>query len=121
MNKKEVYNLLRTVAMYYPNFIDLKKMDEVQLKIDAWYRALKDFDNDSVLDNLAAYSQENEFPPKVVSLTKGLFRDSSNDHILGVDETKELLKTYTVPKEQRLSKEQIRALVKEKLGEDFLK
>jgi hypothetical protein len=74
MIKKEVYKLLQTVNMYYSNFIDLKKPDELQMKIDSWYRALKDFDNDSVLDNLAAYSQENEYPPKVVNLTKGLVR-----------------------------------------------
>lgn len=116
MNKKEVYTLIEEVVEYYPNFIDFSDDDKVQRRMDAWHRALKDCDSESILDNLAEYAKTNDFPPKISDLLKGVSLNRPYN-IPDVAETKEIVKKYApAPESERLTTEQAKQLVRERLG-----
>lgn len=66
MNKKEVLDLMNRIKSIYNTFtIDEDKMNE-------WYRFLKDYNASDVIKNYEDYVTENEQPPIIFSLIRGL-------------------------------------------------
>ncbi|AKU43390.1 hypothetical protein CPT_Silence53 [Bacillus phage Silence] len=118
MNKKEVFSLLNEIVELYPAFLNLNDPEAVQRRMDAWFRVLKAYDVNSVLDNLSKYALESGYAPKINDLVKGLVIHDS-DNIPGLEETKEILKRYEPANE--LTKEQIRAIARKNLGDGFFK
>ena len=118
VNKKETYSVLKAIVEYYPNFLNLSDSEAVQKRMDMWHRALKDFDIESILDNLAVYALENEFSPKVSNLVKGLTRNVGNV-IPDVEETKKIMEKYKT--DNPMPVEDVRKLIEEKLGKGWLK
>ena len=113
MNKKEVGQLLNYVNAAYPNF--LKDNDPV-IVLDFWFRSLKEFGYEQVLNNLVTYAQGNEYPPKVKDLVNGLVVNEKYN-IPGIEETKKIIEQYQVPKEQRMDKDELRALIDKTVSE----
>jgi hypothetical protein len=114
MEKKEVAKLLDYVKAAYPMFV---KDNNPAIIMDLWTRALKDYEYEAVFNNFMDYATRNEFPPKVSELLKNVSVKSSSYNIPDVAATKELLKKYEpAPESERLTPEQAKALVYEKLG-----
>ncbi|NRD81153.1 hypothetical protein HPT25_28075 [Bacillus sp. BRMEA1] len=112
MDRKEVAQLLNYVNVAFPNFLRDNKPETV---LDFWFRGLKDFEYEKVLDNLVNYAQINEFPPKIKDLVDGLI---VNEHynIPGIEETKKIMDSYQVPKEQRVPPDELKKLFKQQFG-----
>jgi hypothetical protein len=114
VERKEAGKLLNYVKAAYPMFI--RENDPVII-LDMWTRALQDYDFDSVLDNLVEYTKDNEYPPKVSDLIKPLKKPVDNYNIPDVAATKKIMEKYKpAPEEERLTPEQAKQLVFEKLG-----
>lgn len=109
MKKNEVLDLMKYIKAAYPLFL---KDNEPAIVFDLWYRSLKDFEYERVLDNLIQYSKENEYPPKIKDLVEGLVMNERYN-IPGVEETKKIIEGYMLPPEQRASQEFIDKLKKE--------
>jgi predicted component of type VI protein secretion system len=109
MDKKDVAQLLNYVNVSFPNFLRDNKPEMV---LDFWFRSLKDFEYEQVLDNLVNYAQTNEFPPKIKDLVNGLIVDEKYN-VPGIEETKKIIESYQVPKEQRLSPDEVKKLLAE--------
>lgn len=112
MNKKEVGQLLNYVNVAYPNFLRDNKPETI---LDFWVRSLKDFEYEQVLDNLVNYARTNEFPPKIKDLVDGLIVDEKYN-IPGIEETKKIMDSYQVPKDQRVSPDELKELFKQQFG-----
>lgn len=106
MDKNEVGILLNYVKAGFPHFL---RDNDPAIVFDLWYRSLKDFEFQRVLDNLIAYMKENEYPPKIKDLVDGLVVNEKYN-IPGIEETKKILDSYIVPEEERASTEYIEAL-----------
>jgi hypothetical protein len=114
MDKKEVGQLLNYVNVAFPNFL---RDNKPEIILDFWFRSLKDFEYGPVLDNLVNYAQINEYPPKIKDLVEGL-TINENYIVPGIEETKKIMDSYQVPKEQRLSPDELKKLFKKQFGED---
>lgn len=122
MTKQELFELLKEIAEYYPAFIDVSDKDAMVTRAKVWYRALEKFDIDSIRDKLADYATKSEYPPKVSDLVKGLNIQDIKHNIPGLQETKQIIAQYKpLPEEDRPTQEQIRQMIADRLGKDFLK
>jgi hypothetical protein len=117
LTKREVLELIKEIVEYYPNFIDLGDKDALQRRIDAWHRILGDYEQEAILNSLAAYVVAKEYPPKIADLVKGIPMKDPSYNIPDVAATKEIMKRYEpAPESERLTPEQAKQLVYEKLG-----
>jgi hypothetical protein len=114
MNKKEVGQLLTNVSSAYPNF---SKDSDKELLFDFWYRCLKEFDYEQVLENLINYVKTNEFPPKIKDLVNGLVVNEKYN-VPGIEETQKIMDSYQVPKEQRVPQDELKKMFKRQFGKD---
>jgi hypothetical protein len=115
MDKKEVAQLLNYVNVAYPNFLRDNKPETV---LDFWFRSLKDFEYEPILANLINYAQSNEFPPKIKDLVDGLLINE-NYNVPGIEETKKIMDSYQVPKEQRAHPDELKKMFKQQFGGDW--
>ncbi|WP_042375307.1 replicative helicase loader/inhibitor [Neobacillus jeddahensis] len=114
MDKKDVGQLLNYLNVAYPNFLRDNKPETV---LDFWFRSLKDFEYEKVLDNLVDYAQTNDFPPKIKDLVAGLMVNEKYN-IPGIEETKKIMEGYQVPEEHRLSHDEIKVMFKRQFSDD---
>jgi hypothetical protein len=90
LNDVEVSRLLKTIAMYYPNF----KIIDLDETIDAWTMVLQEYDLYTVLENLADYVKSgNTFPPVLANLLK-VSENHGSRYIPSGEETQLLLQGY---------------------------
>lgn len=66
MNRSEVITLLETIEAYYPHI----KVENPKLRLEAFERALKSYDAETIHQNLLAYIELNTFPPTVSNLIR---------------------------------------------------
>lgn len=113
MDEKEVGLLLNYVRAGYPHFL---RDNDPKIVFDLWYRSLKEFEFQPVLDNLIRYMKTSEYPPKIKDLVEGLVVNEKYN-IPGIEETKKILDSYIVPESERASKEKIEALKRKYWGD----
>lgn len=106
MDKKEVAQLLNYVNVVFPNFL---RDNKPEIVLDFWFRSLKDFEYEAVLDNLVNYAQTNEFPPKIKDLVDGLI-GNENYNVPGIEETKKIMDSYQVPEDERLPPDELKKM-----------
>lgn len=70
MTKQEVFELLKTINVYYERF------EVNQIKIDAWYDAMKEYKFDHSLRNLNKYIKTSKFAPTIADLVEGQFKET---------------------------------------------
>jgi hypothetical protein len=117
MTKQELFNLLKEIAEYYPMFIDVTDEEAMKTRARVWYRALEKYEIEGIRDALADFATKSEYAPKIADLVKASTSQDPTYNIPDVAATKEIMKRYEpAPEEERLTQEQIKALVKEKLG-----
>lgn len=119
MNSLEVGQLLNYVNAAYPQFI---KDNDPKIIKELWCDALAPYKFDDVKKVFMQYAQVNEFPPKIASLVKNLSVKDESYNVPGLQETKQIIAQYKpLPKSQRPTPEQIKKMIAEKLGKDYLK
>lgn len=89
MNKKEVAMILESVAAYYPGF--KVNSDNAISIISTWHRVLKDYEFNSILENLDQYARNNKFAPSVADLINPSPNESTDRYIPSVEETRRYL------------------------------
>ncbi|WP_223593608.1 replicative helicase loader/inhibitor [Neobacillus bataviensis] len=64
MIKRETFELLKQIAVFYDQFV------VNQEKVNLWHEALKGYSFDEVHQNLLSFVVESTFPPKLADLVK---------------------------------------------------
>jgi hypothetical protein len=67
MDKKQVVEIIKTIATLYGNKF---KFDDPAAIVETWLKILKDYDFDIVMANLEDYVKSNHYPPSVADLVK---------------------------------------------------
>lgn len=105
MEKQELAMILDTIDGLYPNYLNMKDEEVAVKTARAWYMVLQKYDYDKVMDELEKYAENSVYPPKMHDLVKNL--KDSNYNIPNLEETREIIKTYTV--ENPVDKEVMKA------------
>lgn len=117
MNFEEVGMIMNLIAAEYPTFLANVDDETAETVMDIWTEALEPYEFEAIKKSFIRYIQTSEYPPKVASLIKGVEYKDPTYNIPDVAATKEIMKRYDpAPEEERLTTEQIHALVYEKLG-----
>lgn len=117
MTKKELFDLLKEIAEYYPMFIDVTDEEAMKTRARVWYRSLEKYEIEGIRDALADFATKSEYAPKIADLVKGSTSQDPVYNIPDVAATKKIMEKYKpAPEEERLTPEQAKQLVFEKLG-----
>lgn len=104
LDKKQTAVILEVIATMYQNKF---KVDNRQLLLDLWFDTLKDYDFETISENLKVYYKTNKFPPSVADLIHATER---RDRALPtIEETNQLLLGYEQAKEEKADPEQAEA------------
>lgn len=101
MERDDTKTIIRKLSALYGNQF---KLDDPVFVVDTWHDILKEYDYDRVLRNLNTHVKNSEYPPKPKDLLKDLVVNEKYN-IPGIAETKAIIETYQVPKEQQMPKE----------------
>lgn len=112
MERDETKIIIRKLAILYGNQF---KLDDPVFVIDTWHDILKEYDYDRVLRNLNTHVKNSEYPPKPKDLLKDLVVNEKYN-IPGIEETKAIIETYQVPKDQQMPKEERDKLIRQTFG-----
>ena len=79
MTKRETFELLKKIKVFYDQFI------VNQEKLNLWHEVLKDFPLEEIQENLFVYVTGSSFPPKVADL---ILKSESKQAVPSPNETK---------------------------------
>lgn len=117
MNRKEVSMIMNLIVAEYPTFLSTADDETVKTVKDIWTEALNEYTFEEIKGSFMRYVQTNEYPPKVSHLIKGAGEKDAPYVIPDIAATKEIMKRYDpAPENERLTPEQAKALIYEKLG-----
>jgi hypothetical protein len=88
MTKRETFELLKKIAVFYDQF------DVNPEKVDLWFQVLLSFSFEETQQKLFSYVREGHYPPKVVDLIP---KSTAKPTIPSQDETKFIIKMRERP------------------------
>jgi hypothetical protein len=106
MIKRETFELLKQIAIFYDQFV------VNQEKVNLWHEILKDSSFEAAQENLYAYVKESAYPPKVSDLIQ---KSSQAMTTPNSNETKKIIKKRLLPANEEVVQKEL-AKMREILG-----